>query len=70
MTAIIDIQPSLRDNHFGHLLSTMNRQSGILVIVHSISWRNPIARHNQLLAFRSNGQPIEISQLRTGKSLP
>ena len=41
----------------------MNRESGILVIVHSISSENLIARHNQLLSFRSNGQPVETSHL-------
>src|SRR5665213_3324739 len=50
-------------NHFRQLLSTMNRQSGILVIVHSVSPEKLIARHNQLLSFRSNGQPVETSQL-------
>src|SRR5579864_1820774 len=28
------------DNHFGQLLSTVNRQSGILVVVHSVSLKN------------------------------
>src|SRR5580658_2602955 len=51
------------NNHFRQLLSTMNRQSGILVIVHSISSEKLVARHNQLLSFRSNGQPVETSQL-------
>src|SRR5665213_3598105 len=50
-------------NHFRQLLSTMNRQSGILVIVHSVSPEKLIARHNQLLSFRSNGQPVETSHL-------
>src|SRR5439155_13593580 len=53
---------------FRQLLSTDQRQSGILVNVHSASSFEGIAQHNQLLRFRSNGllpreQPPEISHL-------
>ena len=40
---------------FRQLLSTDQRQSGILVNVHSASSFEGIAQHNQLLRFRSNG---------------
>jgi len=43
----------------------MNRKSGILVIVHSISLRKSVCSHNQLLSLRSNGQPLETSHLGT-----
>ena len=58
---------SLQKNFSGQLLSTMNRQSGILVIVHSISPKVLVARHNQLLRFHSNGQPLETSQVALDK---
>ncbi|HUJ32897.1 MAG TPA: hypothetical protein VLY23_16560, partial [Candidatus Acidoferrum sp.] len=44
-------------------LSTMHRKSGILMNVHSTSREDLIAQHNQHLPFRSNGQPVERSQL-------
>src|SRR3954447_18748071 len=53
----------LVNHHSRHLLSTPNQGSGILVIVHSVSSENLVARHNQLLSARSNGQPIATSQL-------
>lgn len=37
----------LAHHHFGHLFSTKNHESGILVVVHSVSLENLIARHNQ-----------------------
>src|ERR1700735_2379027 len=33
---------TLFDNHPRHLLSTVNRQSGILVVVHSVSLKNSL----------------------------
>jgi hypothetical protein len=46
------------------MLSTMNSQPGMMVIVHLTSQVLP-ARHNQLLRSRSDGQqPIETSHLK------
>ena len=45
----------------------MNRQPGILVVVHSISSEMTDSSQNQLLAVRSNGQPIDTSQLERPK---
>jgi hypothetical protein len=54
---------SWSQSHFRQRLSTVQRKSGILVNVHSISPEASIARHNQHLRFWSNGQPVERSQL-------
>jgi hypothetical protein len=51
-----------------YLRPAKNDGSCILVIVHSVSSEKLVARHNQLLAFRSNGQPVETSQLSGGLS--
>src|SRR3954471_665663 len=56
-----------RESLFNHIpgqsLSTAKAQSGILMNVHSILRRFLVARHNQLLRFKSNGQPLERSQV-------
>jgi len=41
----------------------MNRQLGILVVVHSVSSEITDSSQNQLLAVRSNGLPIDTSPL-------
>jgi transposase InsO family protein len=46
----------------GQGLSTAKSQSGILMNVHSVPPKILVARHNQLLRFHSNGQPLERSQ--------
>ena len=55
-------QPLLQYS-FCYLLSTINRQSSILVVVHSVSSEITDSSQNQLLAVRSNGLPIDTSQL-------
>ena len=45
----------------------MKRQSGILVVVHSVSSEITDSSQNQLLGVRSNGLPIDTSQLERPK---
>jgi hypothetical protein len=51
------------DHHASQALSTHSRPWGILVIAHSVSPEVLLARHKQLLRSRSNGQPLERSQV-------
>ena len=46
-----------------HLLSTQRRQTGILVVVHSVLRESLKLKQPQLSRFGPNGQPIESSQL-------
>src|SRR6266481_5587579 len=49
---------------FCHLLSTVNSQSSMMMVVHSVSWFAFASQH-QLPSSRPDGQqPIETSQLK------
>jgi hypothetical protein len=53
-----------RQNSLGELLSTVNRESRMMVVVHSVSWLAFASQH-QLPSSRPNGQqPLETSQLK------
>src|SRR5437868_4866709 len=59
---LLQTQPAL-DHGFGKFLSTMNRKSSMMVIVHSVSWI-AFASQPQLPSSWPNGQqPIETSHL-------
>src|SRR5450631_2206750 len=53
---------TMLDYPSGHLLSTPHRRSGILVIVHLVSWITESSQ-TQLYRSRSDGQSIETSHL-------
>src|SRR5208283_1627644 len=55
---------SALDHPLGHLFSTPNHRSCILVIVHLVSWITESSQ-TQLYRSRSDGQSIETSQLGT-----
>ena len=74
--AAFRVAPLLK-NKSHECLSTAIAQSGILMNVHSIPPKTLFARHKQLLRFKSNGQPLERSQvpqwvdrMRQGTRLP
>src|ERR1700746_2059139 len=54
-----------RQNSLGELLSTVNRESRMMVVVHSVSWLAFASQH-QLPSSRPNGQqPLETSHLKS-----